>query len=281
MRKKGGQRLIEMARGKTSPVLTAATPPTAVEPTPRYTDSNRFDQPIMHEVGPIDEELPPAPPAPARRDLIGKMFPRLSAAMDLFGQIDLSEIRQARGDAGRKKVDEAAGSALMDSVLVGQLSDLENRLSLDITPKNVPHIQRKLDERHLESVLTPIDEESASQAILKRLQTNRTKSADPEVRKTEKLAEINAKDQEILAELDQVEIPIMAFSDVELKSILPKFSLRMPSAKDMETMRGLAQAYADITGEVRTPLQLWVAMHHPEMDQPFNEWVNDVPAPEK
>ena len=266
---------MEMARGKSSPVIEETTT------VKRYTDSNRFDQPIMHDVGPIDEELPPAPPAPARRDLIGKMFPRLSAAMDLFGQIDLSEIRQARGDAGRKKIDEAAGAALMDSVLVGQLSDLENRLSLDITPKNVPHIQRKLDERHLESVLTPIDEESASQAILKRLQTNRTKSADPEVRKTEKLAEIGAKDQEILAELDQVEIPIMAFSDVELKSILPKFSLRMPSAKDMETMRGLAQAYADITGEVRTPLQLWVAMHHPEMDQPFNEWVNDVPAPEK
>ena len=73
----------------------------------RYTDSDRFEQPIMHDVGPIDEELSPAPPAPARQDLIGQMFPRLSAAMDLFGKIDLSRFRQARGDAGRKKVDEA------------------------------------------------------------------------------------------------------------------------------------------------------------------------------
>ena len=266
---------MEMGRRKSSPVIEETTT------VKRYTDSDRFDQPIMHDVGPIDEELPPAPPAPARRDLVGKMFPRLSAAMDLFGQIDLSEIRQARGDAGRKKVDEAAGAALMDSVLVGQLADLENRLSLENLPKNVPHIQRKLDERHLGGVLTPIDEESASRAILKRLQANRTKSDDPEVRKAEKLAEIEVKDEETLAELAQIEIPIMAFDDVELESLLPQFDLEVPSAKNMEAMRGLAQAYADITGEVRTPLQIWVAMHHPEMDQAFFDWVADVPVPEE
>ena len=259
---------MEMAREKSPPVIEETTT------VKRYTDSDRLDQPIMHEVGPIDEELPPAP---ARRDLVGKMFPRLSAAMDLFGKIDMSQIRQARGDAGRKKVDEAAGAALMDSVLVGQLSDLENRLSLDITPKNLPHIKRKLDERHLGGVLTPIDEESASRAILKRLQANRTKSDDPEVRKAEKLAEIEAKDEETLAELAQIEIPIMAFDDVELESLLPQFDLEVPSAKNLKTMHGLAQAYAEITGEVRTPLQLWVAMHHPEMDQAFFDWVADAP----
>ena len=274
MRKKGGQRLIEMAREKSPPVIEETTT------VKRYTDSDRFEEPIMHDVGPIDEELPPAPPAPARRDLVGKMFPRLSAAMDLFGKIDMSQIRQARGEAGRKKVDKTAGAALMDSVLVGQLADLENRLSLDISPKNVPQVQRKLDERHLESVLTPIDEESASRAILKRLQANRTKSDDPEVRKAEKLAEIESKDEETLAELAQIEIPIMAFDDVELESLLPQFDLEVPSAKNMEAMRGLAQAYADITGEVRTPLQIWVAMHHPEMDQAFFDWVADVPVPE-
>jgi ribosomal protein S10 len=269
MRKKGGQRLMEMAREKSPPVIE--------ETVKRYTDTDRFEEPIMHDVGPIDEELPPAPPAPARRDLVGKMFPRLSAAMDLFGKIDLSRIRQARGDAGRRKVDEAAGAALMDSVLVGQLADLENRLSLENLPKNLPQIKRKLDERHLGGVLTPIDEKKATQAILKRLQANRTKSDDPEVRKAEKLAEIEAKDQETLAELAQIEIPIMAFDDVELESLLPQFDLEVPSAKNMEAMRGLAQAYVEVTGEVRTPLQLWVAMHHPEMDQAFFDWVADVP----
>ena len=261
---------MEMAREKSPPVIE--------ETVERFTDSDRFEEPIMHDVGPIDEELPPAP---ARQDLVGKMFPRLSAAMDLFGQIDLSRIRQARGDAGRKKFDETAGAALMDSVLVGQLADLENRLSLENLPKNLPQIKRKLDERHLGGVLTPIDEESASRAILKRLQANRTKSDDPEVRKAEKLAEIEAKDQETLAELAQVEIPIMAFDDVELESLLPQFDLEVPSAKNMEAMRGLAQAYVEVTGEVRTPLQLWVAMHHPELDQAFFDWVADVPVPEE
>jgi hypothetical protein len=139
MRKKGGQRLIEMARRK-------ASTPTST-PVKRYTDSDRFDQPIMHDVGPIVEELPPAPPAPAREDFLVTMFPRLSAAVDLFGQIDLSKVRQARGEAGRKQVDAAAGEALMDSVLLKQLSDLENRLSVDVTPKNLPQIKRRLDER--------------------------------------------------------------------------------------------------------------------------------------
>ena len=262
--------MVEMARRKSLPVIE--------ETVKRYTDSDRFEEPILHDVGPIDEELPPAP---ARQDLVGKMFPRLSAAMDLFGQIDLSRIRQARGDAGRKKFDETAGAALMDSVLVGQLADLENRLSLENLPKNLPQIKRKLDERHLGGVLTPIDEESASRAILKRLQANRTKSDDPEVRKAEKLAEIEAKDQETLAELAQIEIPIMAFDDVELESLLPQFDLEVPSAKNMEAMRGLAQAYVEVTGEVRTPLQLWVAMHHPELDQAFFDWVADVPVPEE
>ena len=266
MRKKGGQRLLEMGRRKPPPVVEEVTT------VKRYTDSDRFEQPIMHDVGPIDEELPPAP---ARQDLVGQMFPRLSAAMDLFGKIDLSRIRQARGDAGRKQVDEAAGAALMDSVLIGQLSDLENRLSLDITPKNLPQIQRRLDERHLESVLTPIDEESASQAILKRLQTNRTKSDDPEVRQAEKLAELRDKLE------SEVEIPILVFNDAELKSLLPKFRLKMPSEANMESMRGLAQAYEEITGEVRSPLQVWVAMHLPEMDQAFFDWVADTPIPEE
>ena len=263
---------MEMGRRKSPPVVEEVTT------VKRYTDSDRFEQPIMHDVGPIDEELPPAP---ARQDLVGKMFPRLSAAMDLFGKIDLSRIRQARGDAGRKQVDEAAGEALMDSVLIGQLSDLENRLSLDITPKNLPQIQRRLDERHLESVLTPIDEESASQEILKRLQTNRTKSDDPEVRQAEKLAEIEAKDIETVAGLLQIQIPIMAFNDAELESLFPKVGLEAPSGDDITIMEQLVDAYEKSSGLKRTVFQAWVVIHHPEMDQAFFDWVADTPIPEE
>ena len=262
---------MEMGRRKSSPVIEETTT------VKRYTDGDRFERPIMHDVGPIDEELPPAP---ARQDLVGQMFPRLSAAMDLFGKIDLSRIRQARGDAGRKQVDEAAGEALMDSVLIGQLSDLENRLSLDITPKNLPQIQRRLDERHLESVLTPIDEESASQEILKRLQTNRTKSDDPEVRQAEKLAEIEAKDIETVAGLLQIQIPIMAFNDAELESLFPKVGLEAPSGDDITIMEQLVDAYEKSSGLKRTVFQAWVVIHHPEMDQAFFDWIPAGPEEE-
>ena len=286
MRKKGGQRLLEMSRRKTPPVFTAATPPTAVEETPpikRYTDSDRFERPIMHDVGPIDEELPPAPSAPARQDLIGKMFPRLRAAMNLFGQIDVSRFRQARGEAGRKTFDKAVGETLLDSVLVNQLADLENRLSLDITPKNLPQIQSRLNERRLGGVLTPIDEKSASQAILKRLQTNRTKSDDPGVRKGEKLAElaeIEAKDRETVAELLQIQIPIMAFNDAELESLFPKVGLEVPSGDDITIMEQLVAAYEESSGFKRTVFQAWVVIHHPEMDQEFFDWMPAGPEEE-
>lgn len=265
---------MEMAREKS---------PTPVEETvERFTDSDRFEQPIMHDVGPIDEELPPAP---VRQDLIGKMFPRLSAAVDLFGQIDLSRVRQARGVAGMKQADEAAGAALMDSVLLNQLSDLENRLSLENLPKNLAPVKRRLDKQHLGDVLTPIDEKSASQAILKRLQANRGKSDDPGVRKAEKLAELDVPTEaeaiESVAGAVEVGVPILAFKDIELESLLPQFDLEMPSEANLEAMRGLAKAYEEFAGETRTPLQVWVSMHHPEMDQVFFDWVADVPVPEE
>ena len=277
MRKKGGQRLLEMSRRKTPPVIEE------VLPVRRYTDSDRFEKPILHDVGPIEEELPPAPPAPARQDLIGKMFPRLRAAMNLFGQIDVSRFRQARGEAGRKTFDKAVGETLLDSVLVNQLADLENRLSLDITPKNLPQIQSRLNERRLGGVLTPIDEKKATQAILKRLQTNRTKSDDPEVRKGEKLAElaeIEAKDRETVAELLQIQIPIMAFNDAELESLFPKVGLEVPSGDDITIMEELVAAYEESSGFKRTVFQAWVVIHHPEMDQEFFDWMPAGPEEE-
>ena len=261
---------MEMARRRKSP-------PVIEEVVPRYTDSDRFERPIMHDVGPIDEELPPAP---VRQDFLATMFPRLSAAVDLFGQIDLSKVRQARGEAGRKDIDKSVGEALMDDVLLQQLSDLENRLSLENLPKNLPQIKRRLNERHLGGVLTPIDEKSASQAILKRLQANRTKSTDPGVRKAEKLAEIEAKDQETLAELAQIEIPIMAFNDAELESLFPKVGLEVPSGDDITIMEQLVDAYEKSSGLKRTVFQAWVVIHHPEMDQAFFDWMPAGPEEE-
>jgi len=254
----------------------------ASTPVERFTESDRFEKPIMHDVGPIVDELPPEPPpAPVRQNFLATMFPRLSAAVDLFGQIDLSKIKQARGEAGRKQVDKAAGDALMDSVLLKQLSDLENRLSLDVTPKNLPQIKRRLNERRIGGVPTPIDEEKASQAILKRLQANRTKSDDPEVRKAEKLAEIEKKQEyidkqaESYDELAEVEIPIMAFDDMELESLLPQFGLEKPTKKNLEALQLLVDGYEAETGEVRTILQALVVLVNREMDENFHDWMSD------
>jgi hypothetical protein len=263
MRKKGGQRLLEMSRRKTPPVIEERLP------VQRYTDSDRFERPIMHDVGPIDEELSPAPPAPARQNFIGQMFPRLSAAMDLFGQIDVSRFRQARGEAGRKKIDEAAGAALLDSVLVNQLADLENRLSLDITPKNLPQVKRRLDERHLGGVLTPIDEKKATQAILKRLKANRTKTLSPGLRKANKKAIFE------LASGLASGAPILGFNDVELESLLPKFGLETPTKKNRDALQLLVDGYEAETGEVRTVLQALVVLNHREMDEIFHDWMAD------
>ncbi|MFQ3169934.1 MAG: hypothetical protein ACI8QI_002515 [Limisphaerales bacterium] len=128
--KKGGQRLLEMARRKSPPAIEEAAP------VRRYTDSNRFEKPILHDVGPVETGEMEAPPPPKSGDFIGRMFPRLSAAVNLFGQIDVSGLKQKRGEAGMKKFDESVGTRLMDDVLLGQLSDLENRLSL--APKLFP-----------------------------------------------------------------------------------------------------------------------------------------------
>jgi hypothetical protein len=260
MRKKGGQLLMELSRRKPPPVIE--------ETVERFTDSDRFEQPILHDVGPIEEELPPAP---VRQDFIGKMFPRLSAAVDLFDQIDVSRFRQARGEAGRMKFDEAAGEALLDSVLVNQLSDLENRLSLENPPKNLPQVKRRLDKQHLGGVLTPIDEESASQAILKRLQANRTKALSPSMRKAEKKAVFE------LASGLAAGAPVLGFNDIELESLLPKFGLEMPSGDDITIMEQLVAAYEEASGFPRTVLQAWVVIHHPEMDQEFFDWIPTGP----
>jgi len=180
-----------------------------------------------------------------------------------------------------KQADEAAGAALMDSVLLNQLSDLENRLSLENLPKNLAPVKRRLDKRHLGGVLTPIDEKSASQAILKRLQANRTKLGDPEVRKAEKLAEIEAKQEyiekqaESYDELAQVEIPIMAFDDMELESLLPDFGLEKPTKNNLEALQLLVDGYEAETGEVRTVLQALVVLSHREMDEKFYEWMRN------
>jgi hypothetical protein len=283
MRKKGGQRLMEMSQRKSAPVVEE------VNTVKRYTDSDRFKTPLAESLEEYDADQFVSPPAPKRDDFITRMFPRLTQAANLLGEIK-ANVQEKYTESELKKLDQS----ILDDVLVKQLADVENMLSLDKLPKNLAPVQRRIDKKKVIGVLTPKDEKSGSDEILKRLTANRTKSANPEARKAEKLAEIadtptgeeEIKDygkfvkteEEVLADLEKVEVPIKAFThDFELEAILPQLGLEMPNKKTLGELRELAKAYEEFSGEVRTPLQIWVSINHPEMDQDLHDWIADTP----
>ena len=274
---------MEMSQRESAPVVEEVTT------VKRYTDSDRFKQPLAESVDEYDADQFVSSPAPKRNDFIARMFPRLTEAANLLGEIK-ANVQEKYTEAELKKLDQS----ILDDVLVKHLADVENMLSLDKLPKNLAPVQRRIDKKNIIGVLTPEDEKSSSDEILKRLTANRTKSDDPEVRKAEKLAEIadpptgeeEIKDygkfvkteEEALADLEKVEVPIKAFThDFELKAILPQLGLEMPDKKTMDDLRELAKAYEEISGEVRTPLQIWVSINHPEMDQELHDWIADTP----
>ena len=273
MRKKGGQRLMEMSQRESAPVVEEVTT------VKRYTDSDRFKQPLAESVDEYDADQFVSSPAPKRNDFIARMFPRLTEAANLLGEIK-ANVQEKYTEAELKKLDKS----ILDDVLVKHLADVENMLSLDKLPKNLAPVQRRIDKKNIIGVLTPEDEKSSSDEILKRLTANRTKSDDPEVRKAEKLAEIadpvvQTEDEAIesVVAAEEAGAPILAFKDSELESLLPQFALEMPNAKTMADMQELADAYKEFSGEVRTPLQVWISINHPEMDQSFFDWVADTP----
>ena len=51
----------------------------------------------------------------------------------------------------------------------------------------------------------------------------------------------------------------------------------MPNKKTLGDLRELAKAYEEVSGEVRTPLQIWVSINYPEMDQDLHDWIADTP----
>ena len=264
---------MEMSQRKPAPVVEEVTT------VKRYTDSDRFKQPLAESVNEYDADQFVSSPAPKRNDFIARMFPRLTQAADLLGQIT-ANVQEKYTEAELKKLDKS----ILDDVLVKQLADVENMLSLDKLPKNLAPVQRRIDKKNIIGVQTPEDEKSSSDEILKRLTANRTKSDDPEVRKAEKLAEtadpvVQTEDEAIksVVAAEEAGAPILAFKDSELESLLPQFALEMPGAKTMDDLRELAKAYEEFSGEVRTPLQVWISINHPEMDQSFFDWVADTP----
>ena len=84
---------------------------------------------------------------------------------------------------------------------------------------------------------------------------------------------------EALDQLDQVEEQIEAFSDVELESLIKNergtglANIVLPSGEELKMMEDMADTYFRFAGVKRTPLQLWVSVHYPDMDETFSDWL--------
>jgi len=84
---------------------------------------------------------------------------------------------------------------------------------------------------------------------------------------------------EALEQLDQVEEQIEAFSDVELKSLIKNergtgfANIILPSQEELKMMEDMSDTYFRFAGVKRTPLQLWVSVHYPDMDEAFSDWL--------
>ena len=133
-RKKLGQKLMEMSQRKSAPVVEEVTT------VKRYTDSDRFKQPLAESIEEFDADY--SIPAPKRDDFISKMFPNLTAAVGLFGKIK-DNVQDKYTKAELKKLDES----VLDSVLVDQLSKLESILSKNNLEKNLAPVDSRINKQ--------------------------------------------------------------------------------------------------------------------------------------
>ena len=250
-RKKLGQKLMEMSQRKSAPVVEEVTT------VKRYTDSDRFKQPLAESIEEFDADY--SIPAPKRDDFITRMFPRLTAAADLLGKIK-NNVQDKYTKAELKKLDQS----ILDDVLVKQLADVENMLSLDKSQKNLASVDRRINKQQVKKDIIAKKDLNAVDARLE------AALANPQNVQTE---------TEALEQLDQVEEQIEAFSDVELKSLIKNErgtgleNIILPSQEELKMMEDMSDAYFRFAGVKRTPLQLWVSVHYPDMDEAFSDWL--------
>ncbi|MGI9555892.1 MAG: hypothetical protein ACR2M9_03445 [Cyanophyceae cyanobacterium] len=250
-RKKLGQRLMEMSQRKSAPVVEEVTT------VKRYTDSDRFKAPLAESIDEYDSDY--SVPAPKRDDFISRMFPNLTAAVGLFGKIK-DNVQDKYTKAELKKLDES----VLDSVLVDQLSKLENILSMNNLEKNLAPVDSRINKQQVKKDIIAQKDSNAVDARLE------AALANPQKVQT---------NDEALEQLDQVEEQIEAFSDVELTSLIKNergtgfANIILPSGEELKMMEDMADTYFRFAGVKRTPLQLWVSVHYPDMDETFSDWL--------
>lgn len=261
---------MEMARRNRAGIKPVVEQVTTVK---RYTDSDRFKQPLAELVGEYDaDDSPPTPPAPKRDDLIGGMFPRLTAAADLLGKIR-DNVSDKYTKSELKKLDEDVLSSNLDSILVNQLTDLETMLSGRKLEKKLTPVRSRIDKRNLRNdVIAQKDLNAVEEA----LRAKERKKLIEEVNKDD----IPLEEQEFDA-LAAADEPIEAFSDSELETLIAGElkvapsgeTMAMPTEEELSMLKDLAKTYESFGGVKRTPLQLWVSIYHPDMDEKFTNYL--------
>ena len=137
-------------------------------------------------------------------------------------------------------------------------------LSLDKSQKNLASVDRRINKQQVKKDIIAKKDLNAVDARLE------AALANPQNVQTE---------TEALEQLDQVEEQIEAFSDVELKSLIKNErgtgfeNIILPSQEELKMMEDMSDAYFRFAGVKRTPLQLWVSVHYPDMDEAFSDWL--------
>ena len=258
---------MEMARRSSKPVVEEVTT------VKRYTESDRFKPRLAEMPDEFDaDQFVPAPPAPGRDDLIGGMFPRLTAAADLLGKIR-DNVQDKYTKSELKKLDEDVLSGTLDNVMVKQLSDIESLLSGGNLQKNLAPVRARIDKQ---KVRNDVIAQKDLNAVDEALRAKERKKVMEEVKKP--LPDLK---EEAFDALVAAQEPVEAFSDTELEGLI-RGSLRvapsgeevkMPTKEDLAMLKDLAKTYEKYAGVKRTPLQLWVSIYHPNLDEAFTEYL--------
>jgi hypothetical protein len=263
MRKKGGQRLMEMARRSSKPVVEEVTT------VKRYTDSDRFKPRLAEMPDEFDaDQSVPAPPAPGRDDLIGGMFPRLTAAADLLGKIR-DNVQDKYTKAELQKLDDDVLSGTLDNVMVKQLTDIESLLSGGNLEKNLAPVRTRIDKQNLRNDVIAQKDLNAVDEALRAKETDIRKKVISERPETKE-----EMDERLERDLMAAQTPIEAFTNErELQALVRQLGLEMPNEEEVSLLEDMADTYKKFAGVDRSVLQLWVAIHKPEMDEAFNTYL--------
>ena len=169
--------------------------------------------------------------------------------------------------------------------MVRQLSDIESLLSGGNLQKNLAPVRARIDKQKVRNDVIAQKDLDAVEEVL------RAKEREKVVEAVNKpLPDLG---EQAFDDLVAAQEPVEAFSDTELEGLI-RGSLRMspsgeevklPTEEELAMLKDLSETYEKFAGVKRTPLQLWVSIYHPDMDEAFTDYLmtefQDAEATEK